>query len=185
MEHDNPVSRVFWGRCRIEAAAACFYFGKGGRLQQLIHHFKYRGRRDIGEFLGREYGNDLAGSPLFRDIDMVVPVPLHPRRLRQRGFNQSAVLAAVMAGPLHVHCDDKALVRTKASATQTRKSRWARWENVSEIFSVPDQDTIRGKHILLVDDVITTGATLEACANALLAVEGVRVSVATLAFTGQ
>jgi ComF family protein len=182
-QKENPLSKTFWGRVNLENVSAYFYFSKGSKVQHLMHQFKYRGRFEIGVYMGRLYGSDLKQEEAFNDITMVIPVPLHPKKMGKRGYNQSEKFAEGLAKSMDIILDTKTLVRTYASETQTRKTRFSRWENVKEIFKVNDPDKIAGKHILLVDDVITTGATIEACATHLLEVEGTRVSVASLACT--
>jgi ComF family protein len=182
-EADNPVSRIFWGRIPIVSAAAYYHFGKGGKVQHLVHQLKYKGHREVGVYIGKLYGLDLLESHLFDGIDIVIPVPLHPSKLKRRGYNQSEMFASGLSASMPALLDVHSLYRTFASETQTRKTRFSRWENVKEIFAVRDQENLRGKHILLVDDVITTGATIEACASMLLKVPEVKVSVAALACT--
>jgi ComF family protein len=178
---ENPLSKTFWGRVKLENVGAYFYFSKGSKVQHLMHQFKYRGRYDIGVYLGRLYGSELRQEDAFRDIEMVIPVPLHPDKLRKRGYNQSEKIAEGLAKSMEITMEPGILIRTYASATQTRKSRFSRWENVKEIFEITHPEKIAGKHLLLVDDVITTGATIEACATHLLGVEGTRLSVVSLA----
>jgi ComF family protein len=179
---DNPVAQLFWGRCLIEKAAAFSYYNKGSRIRKLIHNLKYNGIREIGYVLGRLYGLSLKTSGFINDIDIIIPVPLHPMKKRIRGFNQSETISMGIADATHLPVDIKLLARTLVSATQTKRSRYERWTNVEGIFQVIDSKSIMGKHILLVDDVITTGSTIESCANELLRIEGVKVSVVALAF---
>ena len=181
LEHDNPVSRVFWGRVRVESVASYLYFNKGNRVQALIHQLKYKGRKDIGVYLGSKYGNYLKKTPLFSDVDIVIPVPLHKKREMKRGFNQSEQFGIGLASTMKVQLDTQILYRIKSSETQTRKGRYKRWENVSGIFAVNNSQQLEGKHILLVDDVITTGATLEACIQVLSTIHDIHISVATIA----
>jgi ComF family protein len=178
----NPLARVFWGRVRLESAVAFCYFHKGGSVQHLLHQLKYSGNRELGIYFGRIYGNELKFTSFFEDIDCLVPVPLHPRKIRKRGYNQSEVFAQGLAGPAALEIISNCLYRKVHSSTQTRKGRYNRWENVGEIFGVRDEDKLINKHILLVDDVVTTGATLEACAQVLVSIPGVRVSVAAIAY---
>lgn len=180
---DNPLSKTFWGRVKLENVSAYFYFSKSSKVQHLMHQFKYRGRYEIGIYLGMLYGSELQQEEAFKDIDLVIPVPLHPKKLRKRGYNQSEKFALGLRKSMDITLETSVLIRSFASETQTRKSRFSRWENVKEIFVVTDPEKIAGKHVLLVDDVITTGATMEACATHLLEVEGTRVSVASLACT--
>ena len=182
LAEDNPVAQLFWGRCLIEKAAAFSYYNKGSRIRKLIHIMKYKGIREIGYELGRIYGLSLEASGFTNDIDMIIPVPLHPNKKRVRGFNQSETIAMVIADVTHLPVDIKSLARILVSATQTKRSRYERWTNVEGIFKVIDSESIIGKHVLIVDDVITTGSTIESCTNELLKVEGVKVSVVALAF---
>ncbi len=179
---DNPLNKVFWGRVNLEAVAAYVYFQKGSTVQHLLHQLKYKGKHEIGFHIGKWYGQDLRYAPVFRDVELVVPVPLHPNKLRKRGYNQSRMFAEGLASVMQARLEDKSLYRKVDSKTQTRKARYNRWENVENIFAVKNPEKIQGRHILLVDDVITTGATLEACVQALLEVPGVKVSVATIAY---
>jgi ComF family protein len=166
----------------IEKAAAFSYYNKGSRIRNLIHYLKYKGVREIGYELGRIYGLSLKASGFTDDIDLIIPVPLHPAKKRIRGFNQSETISMGIADVAHLPLDVKSLARTIVSVTQTKRSRYERWTNVEGIFQVVDPLAISGKHILLVDDVITTGSTIESCTNALLKFEGVKVSVVALAF---
>ena len=181
LEPDNPVAVIFWGRVRIENATAFYYFNKASRYRHLIHELKYRGRKDIGLELGRIFGYEMMVSPGFRLIDLVLPIPLHKKKLIKRGFNQSECIARGISEAMNKPLDTLSVIRTVYSDTQTRKTRYDRWLNVDGIFRVSDQTVLSGKHILLVDDVVTTGATIEACASEILKVEGTKVSVAVLA----
>jgi ComF family protein len=180
---DNPVARLFWGRCSLEKAAAFSFYNRGSRIRNLIHSLKYKGIKDLGPELGRMYGQTLKNSGFTSDIDLLVPVPLHPSKIKTRGFNQSELISEGLADATGLEVDRKCLRRLKGSATQTRKSRFERWTNVEGIFSVAEADCLKGKHILLVDDVITTGSTIESCANELLKIEGLKVSAIALAYT--
>lgn len=180
--NDNPVAKIFWGRVNIQAAAAFFTFTKGGKVQQLIHQLKYKGQKEVGICIGNWYGHELRTNQVFQTIDLIVPVPLHKKKLRKRGYNQSAYFAEGLASSLHIPTDPAILFRSSASETQTKKSRFFRWKNVEHLFYIKNENRIQHKHILLVDDVVTTGATLEACAQALLKIEGVTVSIAAIAF---
>jgi ComF family protein len=182
LEENNPVAQLFWGRCLIEKAAAFSYFNKGSRIRNLIHNLKYKGIKEIGFELGKIYGLSLASSGFIKDIDVIIPVPLHPSKERSRGFNQSEIISLGIADASTLPLDINALKRVTMSATQTKRSRFERWTNVEGIFRVTDPQAIMGKHILLVDDVITTGSTIESCTNELLKIEGVKVSVVALAY---
>ena len=181
-DSDNPLTRVFWGRVELEGVAAYVYFQKGGTVQHLLHQLKYKGNKEIGVQMGRLYGMELNYSEIFKGVDTIIPVPLHPRKLRKRGYNQSLMFAEGLSAAMKKDLETRSLYRKSFSQTQTRKSRYSRWENVESIFAVRNPSRIAGKHLLLVDDVITTGATTEACAQALLQVPGVRVSVAAIAY---
>lgn len=178
---ENPVATVFYGRVNIQAATSFFHFVKSSKYSSMMYKFKYKGNKEIGIVLGRYFGRNIMDSPFFSDIDIIVPVPLHRKKLKIRGYNQSECIARGMSLSMkkEVVCDS--LIRNEFTPTQTRKSRIDRWMNVKGKFRVVNPLVIANKHILLVDDVITTGATLEACAEELLKIEGVRVSIATLA----
>lgn len=178
---DNPVEVLFWGRTRVHSAAACYYFHKGSKVQHLMHRFKYKNQRQIGITIGYNYGLELVNSPLFKTVEVIVPVPLHPKKQKIRGYNQSEMFADGLAKAFKIPVDNKILMRNFFSETQTRKSRFARWENVKAIFDI-DNEEHAGKHILLVDDVITTGATIEACVNSLMKIPEVKISVAAMAY---
>ena len=175
---DNPVSRLFWGRVYIEYATALFQYQKGSRFQNLIHELKYKNRLDIGLELGRLLGAELRGSPM-ASADILLPVPLHRKKLRQRGYNQCHPIAEGLSASLGIEWSSKQLSRISVSLTQTNKSRMDRWSNVEGIFRVETPEKLTGKHVILIDDVVTTGATLDACATALLSLDLVRVSIVT------
>lgn len=182
-DRDNPAAQVFWGRVPLKMVITGFLYNKGNAIQQLIHSFKYRGFKEIGIFLGAELGTEIAKNDLCEDITFIIPVPLHPKKQKKRGFNQSEIIAVGIAAKIGAKVNTSILYRKTSSGTQTRKSKYERWQNVESIFSIKDESLLKNKHILLVDDVITTGATIEACAQCLLQVEGVRLSVAAVAFT--
>jgi len=183
LKPDNPVSQLFWGRCMIEQAAAFSFYTRDSRIRKLIHQLKYKGIREVGSELGRIYARTLKSSGFLNDIDLIIPVPLHPSKKRQRGFNQSDLISLGISEVSGIPMESELLVRKTVTKTQTRKTRYDRWINVEDIFRVTDQVRIKNMHILLVDDVITTGSTLEACASELLKVENVKVSVAALAYS--
>lgn len=177
------MTQVFWGRIDIETATALFYFQKGGKIQHLIHQFKYKGKTDVGIYLGRMLGRQLKDHPLWEPIDMIVPVPLHERKKHARGYNQSEVFGMGLTSTFKRPMVVNNLVRVTKTDSQTRKSRFRRWENVESVFEVKNPEAFRGKNILLIDDVVTTGSTLEACAGKLLQIKGVRVWLATIAMS--
>lgn len=181
-EKDNPVAKIFWGRVYLENAASYMLFNKGSRLQHIIHHIKYKNQKEIGEYLGRMFAQELIKTD-FSNIDVIIPVPLHSQKLKKRGYNQSEHIARGISSVLKKEVVTSSLIRLSQNKSQTLKSRFERWENVQDVFEVVNPNLIINKHILLVDDVLTTGATIEACATAILGVENTKVSVATLANT--
>jgi len=178
---DNPLIRFFVGRCKFEKAASFLFFEKGGSTQNLLHALKYQGRDEVGKRLGHLAAKALDKTPFLNSIDVVVPVPLHPRKLAKRGYNQSAVIGQPIAEAHQLHFDDTHLIRSSFSSTQTRKSRFARWLNVKDIFEITNPAAFKNKHVLLIDDVVTTGSTVEACAIKLAAQKGCKVSLFTAA----
>ena len=183
LEEGNPVEKVFWGRVSLQTATSVFHFNKGNRVQTLIHTLKYKNRPDVGHELGRVFGPGLLSNHSLKGAHAFVPVPLHPDKQQKRGYNQSEELAKGFAASMNIPVWNQALCRKVATATQTKKSRTDRWENVKEVFCVENPETIAGKDLILVDDVVTTGATIEACAQALLDAGCNSVSLLALAFT--
>ncbi|MHC1777323.1 MAG: ComF family protein [Lentimicrobium sp.] len=181
LEEDNAVARQFWGKINFTSAASFYYFTKGSKVQHLVHQLKYKGYKEIGSHIGRLYGVELLKSPHFKSVTSVIPVPLHPRKQAKRGYNQAEWFARGLAESMKIELDTTTLVRAHASETQTRKSRFNRWENVKEIFRVNDPGRQADKHVLLVDDVITTGSTLEAAGHELFRIPGIKISVASIA----
>ncbi len=177
---DNAVAQLFWGRIPVENAISYFRYQKGSRFQSLIHDLKYRDRKDIGQELGRLLGIEIKGSS-FSDTDLILPVPLHKSKQRKRGYNQCDPICEGLSESLEIPYNFRVLERPGKTSSQTNKSRIDRWTNVEGIFRVIQPDMISNKHILLADDVVTTGSTLEACASAILKIEGSKVSIATLA----
>lgn len=179
---DNIVTDKFYGRVNIEFGGAFYLFGAGNRTQDLIHQIKYNGKSDLGFLIGKMYGDILKESPLFPMIDYIIPVPLHPMRFHQRGFNQSEWIAKGLAESLELKMDTKSFIRKDYTQTQTRKTRHSRFQNVKDAFEVLNADKLAGKHILLVDDVLTTGATLEACSLTLQEkIPNLKISIVTMA----
>lgn len=179
---DNEVARLFWGRIPVRNATSFIIFNKESRYRKILHELKYKGQEFVGAEMGRLFGLELRGTP-FATADIIHPVPLHPYKLRKRGYNQSALIAGGMAEILQIPLATDLVIRVADTRSQTRKSRYERWENVRNTFRTPFPETLQSQHVLLVDDVITTGATIEACAEALLSVPGVTVSIASLAYT--
>ncbi|MFN0290487.1 ComF family protein [Pedobacter helvus] len=179
---DNLVAKQLWGRMPVNAAMAMLYFKKGTKVQNLIHSLKYKGKTEVGLTLGKLLANRLLKSEMYADIDLVIPVPLHEKKLRQRGYNQSEYIATGLAEGLGVAVGTKNLTRNKSTESQTKKARYTRYENMQDVFSVKNKTDLLNKHILLVDDVITTGATLEACGNVLINNGIKKLSIAAVAF---
>ena len=178
---DNQIEHIFYGRAKIQSACSIFYFSKGQIIQQLIHQLKYKGNQEIGIYLGKLMGGQLLNSGRFKNIDAIIPLPMHPDKQRKRGYNQAEVLAKGISQKINVPLLNDIVVRSKTTTTQTNKQRVERWTNVDGTFIIQKQSRIIGKNILLVDDVITTGATLEACSNAILSIENTSLSIAVLA----
>ena len=181
---DNPLAQTFYGRVKFHAVTACFFFAKSGKVQHLIHELKYKGNKDAGVFLGQQLGETIKDAPLFQGIDYLIPVPLHPKREKQRGYNQSLMIAKGINEVTGIPIGDKYLIRAVNTATQTKKSAEERYKNVKDIFEVRFPEELEGKHILLIDDVLTTGATLESCAHQLENISGIVISAATAACAG-
>ena len=182
-ERPETVKKIFYGRVHLEAATALFYFHKSGRVQQMLHHLKYKGKEDLGRIFGNWLGAELLESPYFESIDVVIPVPVHFKKLKQRGYNQVALFAQQIAKVLNVSYLDDVLLKSTNTKTQVFQSREARFQSVDHSFYVQNINTIENKHILLVDDIITTGATLEACYEALRVVKNLKISLACIAYT--
>ncbi len=180
-EKENPFTEKFWGRVDLQTGTSMYLFTKQSRVAHLIHNFKYKGKKEIGISLGRRYGYTLKRESHFEGIDCIVPVPLHWRKQRMRGFNQSEMFGNGLSESLGVPCIKNGLERLNFTDSQTKKSRLERLKNIDGVFSVKKPKLLEGKHILLVDDVLTTGATLEVCALELLKVKGTKVSMATIA----
>ncbi|MBX2961272.1 MAG: ComF family protein [Cyclobacteriaceae bacterium] len=179
---ENPLYKRISGRISIENAFAFLLFSKGGRAQQLIHELKYNNHPEIGRILGRVYGEELSECGYSSQFDVIIPVPLHPAKHKRRGYNQSEEFAIGLSERLNAPCLTNVLQRDVPTDTQTKKSKLKRWENVNSVFSISNRQLIAGVRILVVDDVITTGATVEACCNALEDAGCDRLSVCGLAY---
>lgn len=177
----NPVIKQFWGKVPVKAATAFYHFTKGSKVQHLIHQLKYKQHPEVGVKIGKLMGNELLKGGWFNDLDVIIPVPLHPDKERVRGYNQSATFATGLAETMGISAALELLQRTKFTSTQTRKHRFERFENVNQVFMVEEPYQLKNKNILLVDDVITTGSTLTACAETILQIPGTSVSVAAIA----
>ena len=181
LHKDNEMEKELWGKFPIERASAYLYYSKGGDVKKLLTDLKYRGNADLGCFLGRCMTREMLSSGFFQGVDGIIPVPLHPRKQKIRGYNQSIMLANGISSVTNIPVWNDLLVRTQYTQTQTRKGSYERWLNVKDMFECSSPDRLRGKHVLLVDDVFTTGATLVACADAFRQIPDLRFSVLTLA----
>lgn len=180
----NPVEKKFWGRLPLSGATAQYYFTHESLMQHLMHQFKYRSNKELGFQLGRIMGENIKRSGRFAP-DALVPLPLFASKEKRRGYNQATVLCEGMKESLHIPVLNDVIIRSKHTDTQTKKGRIERWENMEGKFVLVKPEAIRNKHIILVDDVITTGATLEACGVELLKAANVELSVATLCYATQ
>ena len=176
----NPFTQRLTGRFDFFSGAAFLLFTKGGMTQGLIHQIKYGGKRELALYLGKRYGDLLKESPLFRGVEIIAPVPLHPKKLKRRGYNQSEWFAKGLRESMNVEMIPNALRRIRPSISQTSQNRMERLKSVQGAFQVHPRYSLEDKHILLVDDVLTTGATLESCANPLLEQKGIKLSLATI-----
>ncbi len=180
MYKNNTVEKKFWGRIALVSAMSELYFSKGSMVQNMIHEFKYRGNKKAGNYFGNLMGKSLLNSNRF-NIDVIVPLPLFERKEKMRGFNQAEILCNGIAEIINKPVIKKNVARKIFTETQTKKHRVERWKNVDGIFCVSEPKSLEGKHILLVDDVITTGATIDACGTEILKIKNVTLSVASLA----
>lgn len=180
---DNKMARQLWGRFPFVQTIAFLYFRKGSRIQNMMHRLKYRNSPETGVRLGELYAFELKRSTIFKKSDIIMPIPLHPAKLKTRGYNQSECIAHGLSTILEIPINTTNLVRLENTATQTKKSRYARYENLVSAFHVNDKSELVNKHIMLIDDVMTTGATLEACSLLLKEIQGVEISICTIAYT--
>jgi len=181
LQPKNEASTKFYGRIPVESVTAFAYFHKKGIVQEMIHKLKYRGQEDIGAALGHWFAEDL--KAICASADAIIPVPLHPKKLRQRGYNQVTSFGEALSGSLGIPMDEHLLKRNFFSKTQTKKNLFARSEIRQDLFEADFSDEHQNKHFLLIDDVLTTGSTLEACSRALLKIPGTKISIACLAFS--
>jgi ComF family protein len=179
---NNPIIQALSGRMPLVNATSLYVFEKQGKVQKLLHTLKYENQQALGSFLGETLYEDLKTQGFFESIDFIVPVPLHQNKLETRGYNQSECFAKGISDKSEIALDTITLLRETETSTQTKKRKYERWENVKNVFSLSSLETFKNKHILLVDDVVTTGATIEAVWQALKEVEGIKVSIASIAF---
>jgi len=177
----SPLSQLFWGRAPIENVGAFLFYKKGDMVQKILHQLKYYGNKEVGAFLGKLYGTQLVQNEKWGKTDMIIPIPLHKKKERKRGYNQSEWFAKGLSDGLKIPYNTNILIRSEFTETQTKKSRFNRWQNVKDVFQLTDSILLSHKHVLLCDDVLTTGATLEAAAKKLAVIPSVKISVVTLA----
>lgn len=178
---DKAVKNVLYGRVQLENATALLHFSKKGLVQELMHNLKYRGHEHVSKFLGEWLGGELMTIKSYENIDVVVPVPIHPKMKRERGYNQVTKFGVAIAKALNCKYQEDALIKTKHTKRQVFKDRITRFEDAMKRFALGKTQELEGKYILLVDDIITTGATIEACVTYLSEIPGVKISVATMA----
>jgi ComF family protein len=177
----SPLSLLFLGRVSVVNVGSFLFYKKGNHVQQILHHLKYKGVKEIGAFLGEMYGAQLKEDEKWKSVEMILPIPLHKKKERKRGYNQSEWIAKGLSSGMQIPYNTELLIRTEFTETQTKKSRFHRWQNVKEVFQLTDIEALKNKHVLICDDVLTTGATLEAAIQKLAGVQNIKVSVATLA----
>jgi ComF family protein len=182
-EPNNPVEKIFYGRLQIEAAGSAFYFTKHSLVQHLIVELKYHDNKEIGFYLGKLLGYRLAQTSRYNNVDTIIPLPLNPRKERKRGYNQAAIITEGIAAAWPKQVQKNSVQRSVYTETQTHKNRITRWQTMEGVFEIIDEELLADKHLLLVDDIVTTGATLEACGEKLLEVPGTKLSIVTLAYT--
>jgi ComF family protein len=178
---ENDAFKKFYGRIPVIHTSALFYFHKKGIVQELIHNLKYKGHEEIGAILGEWYAEDLKTIDLLQSVDEIIPVPLHRRKLKERGYNQVTAFGKALSSGLNIDYNDSILVRNVYSKTQSKKNLLGRTEGIESTFDVSFTEKDHNKHFLLIDDVITTGSTLEACSRALLKIPGAKISIVCMA----
>ena len=178
---DSPLTKLFMGRVQVENVGSFLFYKKGNQVQKILHHLKYNNGKKIGSFLGNIYGTQLIEHEKWKTVDMIIPIPLHKKKEKKRGYNQSEWIAKGLSAGMQIPYSSNILIRSEFTETQTKKSRFHRWENVKEVFQLANPDALTNKHVLICDDVLTTGATLEAAIQKLQATPSVKVSVVTLA----
>jgi ComF family protein len=183
MHASNPIEKIFWGRIPVTSATSQYYFTKESMMQHLMHQFKYKGNKEVGTYLGKLMGWALVESNRFSFIDALVPLPLHRSREHKRGYNQATVLCEGISSILNKPVLKNVVIRREQTETQTKKGRIQRWQNMAGKFELANPQAIKDKQVLLVDDVVTTGATLEACGQEILKAENVQLNIATLCFS--
>ncbi|MFH6993367.1 ComF family protein [Flavobacterium sp. FlaQc-48] len=181
LDPKNEAVKKFYGKIAIEHASALLYFNKKGIVQELIHNLKYKGHEEIGTLLGNWYVEDLKELGLEIPFDIIIPVPLHKRKFKERGYNQVTTFGKALAEGLEIEFNDSILYRKRYSKTQSKKNLLGRSDNIDNLFDVTCIEKNQHKHFLIVDDVLTTGATLEACSRALQKIPGAKISIVCMA----
>lgn len=182
LQPNNPMEQLFWGKVAINKGTAFFYYRKGSDFSKILYHLKYEGGKELGELLASAMAAEVSQtSDFFQFLDVLIPVPLHPDRLKERGYNQSEWIAKGIAKVTQIPIDAQNLVRNRFTETQTRKSVWERQENIRGVFDVKNKESLINKRVLLIDDVVTTGATLTSCGMALSTIPGIELNFLTLA----
>ncbi len=182
-QKNNAIEKMFIARLDIVEATALLYYKKGGLVQNLIYNLKYNGHQEIGAFFGKWLGNEMYKSNRFKGLDYIIPVPLYKKRLQERGFNQVTVFGKKISEILSIPYNDSILIREAESVSQSKKSRLERWQNVDHIFKLTEKNFLKNKHILLIDDILTSGATIESCYYCLKKIENIKISIATMSYT--
>lgn len=185
MVNSNPAEQSLWGRIDLENVYCFLFYIKEGTTQQLLHSLKYKGEKELGKELANIFASELKETHSLKDIDILIPVPLHPKKQFKRGYNQSEWIAKGIKESTNLPIDNTTLIKSHHTETQTRKNRFSRYLSSKEMFSINDESKLKGKHVLLIDDVLTTGATIEACYNALSKTNDIIVSVLTLAYSSK
>ena len=180
---NNPVEQLFWGKVKVEHAFSFFYFRKGETLHKIVHLLKYKGNKKAGELLGTFAGKKMVKMVHRPHFDYLIPVPLHPKKFAKRGYNQCEILCDSISKITDIPVINNLLLRNIHNVSQTKKGKYERWQNVEGIFKLENSDTMQGKHLLLVDDIITTGSTIEACCATLLKIPNVKVSVMSIGYS--